>query len=152
MVIHEWTREEKGRPSLTCIPEAVIRNKVICMLGEEAAFRARGICKLFGTAYFDQAYKQPNGIRVYNMLAMGHIYPKLESLAPNYYSLTDLSSLIRIPSLTELNLSRVNDLNLMTFPDCLFYLKKLNLSNCSIENISPLHRLPALMELDLPGN
>jgi len=152
MVIHGWTREKKSRPSLTSIPEAVIRNKVICMLGEGAAFRARGISKLFATAYFDQAYKRPNGIRVFNMLVLGHEYPRLESLAPKYYNLTDLSSLIRMPSLTELNLSRVNDLNLMTFPDSLCHLKKLDLSNCSIVNISPLDRLPALMELDLPGN
>jgi len=152
METRRWIREEENKHSLTSIPEAVIRDKVVSFLGERAAFNARGICMLFATAYFDQDYQRSNGTRVFTMLAMGHKYRKLKILVLKYYNVTDLSSLRGIPSLTELSLPGIEELDLETFPDTLLFLTKLDLPDCNLENLAPLYRLPTLIKLDLSGN
>jgi len=151
MVAYRWICQESWRPSLTSIPEAVIRDKVVCFLDEETAFKARGTCVLFSTAYFNQAYKRPKGTRVFAMLLLGYGYRKLTTLSPKNCNVADLSSLRGVPSLVEFSLT-VNDLVIKSIPDNLIHLQKLDLSYCNLLDISPLHRLPSLRELDLVGN
>jgi len=151
MVSLRWVCFESEKPSLTAIPEAVIRDKIVSFLDEETAFKARGICMLFSTAYFNQTYKGPNGTRIFGMLHLGYRYEKLKRLSPKWYSVPDLSSLRGAPSLVEFSLS-VNNLVFENIPDNLIYLKILHLPYCSLKNIHPLSRLPALTDLDLNGN
>jgi len=134
MVGCRWLCNESGRPSLTIVPEDVIRDKVVSFLDEGAAFKARGTCMLFSTAYFNQVYKRPNGARVFAMLLLGYKYRKLKTLSPKWCSGADISFLKGVPALNELSLT-VNDLVLKTIPDNLINLQKLDLSYCNLLDI-----------------
>ena len=50
---------ETSSTALTCIPEAIVKDKVIGIFSEWDTFEARGTCWVFYTAYFWQDYMNP---------------------------------------------------------------------------------------------
>jgi len=87
-------------------------------LNERDAFKARGTCYLFWTAYFGQAYelKLYSLQRVLGMLAMGYEYRKLEAIEVKSHMLVDLSPLERLPALKKLILIKCDNRHFETMP------------------------------------
>jgi len=76
-----WVPCNTLNPSITCIPETIIRDILFRFISEDEAFKVRGTCSLFSTAYFEQPHTDALNLRVIAMLLKGYKYSKLEKIA-----------------------------------------------------------------------
>jgi len=156
MCAARWLFENEQSSSLTCIPEALVENKIIVFLNEEDAFHVRETCFHFWTAYFGQDYKSYRSYRhdrILALISIGRVYRKLTSYLLWYPEQADLSPLSRLPALQSLKIRfRRLQLTLVdTFPTNLKKLRKLDLYGI-IRDFSDLRHCTELEELSVESN
>jgi len=148
-----WECENEQSSTLTCIPVDLVENMIIVWLQEEDAFRVRGTCFHFYTAYFGQNYRHPNRGRVFALVSKGRVYRKLSSYNLYKPKTADLSPLSGLPALRELVIvfrERVCN-NLETFPCNLNQLRELQLEG-NVRDLSSLRHSTELRNLCLWTN
>jgi len=142
MCTPRWLREYSVKPSLTSVPKAVVADGIIGFLTEHEAFLARGTCRLFSIAYFDQAYQNPSTLRVFAMLRDGHKYRRLKSLCLNQRYYNKRPNLLSLTSLSKLVLRGISNLTFDKLPISL--LRRLVIYNCSFRDLSFISEMHAL--------
>jgi len=148
-----WLFENEWSSSLTCIPNALVENKIIVYLNEEDAFHVRETCFHFWTAYFGQDYKSWRDDRIFALISIGRVYRKLTSYFLWYPEQADLSPLSRLPALRSLMIKfPLLQMTLLdTFPTSLKKLRKLDLRG-NIHDFSDLRHCTELEELSVDSN
>jgi len=156
MCAARWLPENEQSSSLTCVPKALVENKIIVWLNEEDTFQVRETCFHFWTAYFGQDYKYNRHInydRILALISKGRVYRKLTSYLLWKPEKADLSPLSHLPVLQNLYI-RFPILQwtlLDTFPTNLKKLRKLELDG-NIQDFSDLRHCTELRELSVETN
>jgi len=153
-----WIADKDRFPSITCLPEAIVRNIVFRFLTEKEAFEARGTCVLFCSAYFVQPYRDAHSPRVIAMLYKGYQYWKLKTITLEPNMLDNTSLLKNLPVLEELTWISTRyacDFDLETIPTNLLHLRKLKILgyrfNPAPISLSYLSNFSGLQYIDLSG-
>jgi len=167
MTTQRWVREIASRPSITLIPETIVRHIVISFLTEVDAFKVRGVCWSFYKAYFDQDYPgfgdRPllscfnhyhincKG-RVWSLICRGCEFRNLKCIGVRGDSTFDISLLSRLPALESLTIVCGNTLeSLDAFPKNLVKLTELKIQVC-VKDLSGINGCVRLQELHLRSN
>jgi len=147
-----WIADNIRNPSITCIPEEIVRDIVFRFLPEEEAFESRGTCLLFSSSYFEQPYTDAYNLRVLAMLLRGYRYRKLEKITLEYNMIDHLCPLRHLPALEKFTYNCPYDFDLETLPINLVHLRKLKVTEYPLKKLSYLCHFSALQEIDLSGS